>query len=158
MDQRTDRRTDGRTDGPTDRRMDGRTDGRTDQWTDGRTDGRTNKAGCRVAWHATKKASSVTVIAVLHYTQTWLRRPFSVKRRSRLRAAWSLAMSFARAAHYTHSLCRATLALLACSIHRLTHSLRSLPRGTVKILKNVFTLRTRFMGTNAFLIITRNTL
>ena len=34
-----------------------------DQRMDGRTDGRTNKAGCRVAWHATKKTSSVTVIA-----------------------------------------------------------------------------------------------
>ena len=34
----------------------------------------------------------------------------------------------------------ATLASLARSVHRLAHSLRSLPRGTVEILEYVFTL------------------
>ena len=51
----------------------------------------------------------------------------------------------------------AMLALLARSVHGLAHSLRSLPRGTVEILENVFTLLTRFTGTNVFSIFTRNT-
>ena len=50
----------------------------------------------------------------------------------------------------------ATLASLAHSVHRLAHSLRSLPRGTVEIYESVFTLKSRFMGTNAILVITRN--
>ena len=46
--------------------------------------------------------------------------------------------SFARTAHSTYSLCSAPLwyahlAMLACSIHRIAHSLRSLPRGAVEI-------------------------
>ena len=48
-------------------------------------------------------------------------------------------------------------ATLAQSIHGLAHSLRSLPRGTVEILECVFTLLSRFTGTNAFLALTRNT-
>ena len=51
----------------------------------------------------------------------------------------------------------AMLALLACSIHRLAHSLRSLPRGTVEIFEYVHTLLTYYTGTNAFFIFTRNT-
>ena len=51
----------------------------------------------------------------------------------------------------------ALLATLACSVHGLAHSLRSLPRGTIEILENVFTLLSRFMGTNAFLFFTRDT-
>ena len=43
------------------------------------------------------------------------------------------------------------------SVHGLAHSLRSLPRGTVEILEYVFTLLSRFTGTNAFFIFTRNT-
>ena len=73
--------------------------------------------------------------------------------------------SFARTAHSTHSLRSAllrlarfaTLALLARSVHRLAHSHRSLPRGTVEILEYVFTLLSHFTGTNAFLALTRNT-
>ena len=38
----------------------------------------------------------------------------------------------------------------ARSIHGLAHSLRSLPRGTVENLEYVFTLLSRFTGTNAF--------
>ena len=49
------------------------------------------------------------------------------------------------------------LALLTRSVHGLAHSLRSLPRETVEILEYVFTLLSRFMGTNAFLALTRNT-
>ena len=45
--------------------------------------------------------------------------------------------SFART---TNSLPKTTLASLACSIHRLPHSLYSLPRGTVEIHKYVFSL------------------
>ena len=45
--------------------------------------------------------------------------------------------SFARTAHSAHSL---RSALLARSVHGLAHSLRSLPRGTVKILEYVFML------------------
>ena len=51
----------------------------------------------------------------------------------------------------------ATLTTLARSVHGLAHSLRSLPRGTVEILECVFTLLSRFTGTNAFLALTRNT-
>ena len=42
----------------------------------------------------------------------------------------------------THSaaLCFTKLALLARSVHKLAHSLHSLPRGTVGIYKYVFTL------------------
>ena len=43
------------------------------------------------------------------------------------------------------------------SVHGLAHSLRSLSRGTVEILEYVFTLLSRFSGTNAFLALTRNT-
>ena len=46
------------------------------------------------------------------------------------------------------------LTLLAHSVHGLAHSLRSLPRGTVEILEYVFTLLSRFTGTNAFLALT----
>ena len=38
------------------------------------------------------------------------------------------------------ALCFATLTSLARSVHGLAHSLGSLPRGTVEILENVFTL------------------
>ena len=62
--------------------------------------------------------------------------------------------SFARTAHSAHSLRSAPLR----SVHRLAHSLRSLPRGTVEILEYVFTLLSRFTGTNTFLALTRNTL
>ena len=68
--------------------------------------------------------------------------------------------SFARTAHSAHSLPSlrfATLASLAHSVHGLAHSLRSLPRGTVEILEYVFTLLSRSTGTNAFLVVTRNT-
>ena len=51
----------------------------------------------------------------------------------------------------------AKLASLACSVHGLAHSLRSLPRGTVEIHESVFTLRTRLAGAYAFLVFTRNT-
>ena len=63
---------------------------------------------------------------------------------------------FARAAHSAHSLCSAPLRY-ARSVHGLAHSLRSLPCGTVEILEYVFTLLSRFTGTNAFFIFTRNT-
>jgi len=43
------------------------------------------------------------------------------------------------------------------SVHRLAHSLRSLPLGTVEIHENVFPLKTRLMGRNASLVVTRNT-
>jgi len=56
--------------------------------------------------------------------------------------------SFARTAHS---------ATLARSVHGLAHSLRSLPRRTVEILEYVFTLLSRFTGSNAFFIFTRNT-
>ena len=51
----------------------------------------------------------------------------------------------------------ATLASLARSIHGLAHSLHSLSRGTVEILEYVFTLLSRFTGTNAIVVVTRNT-
>ena len=51
----------------------------------------------------------------------------------------------------------AMLASLARYVQGLAHSLRSLPRGTVEILEDVFTLLLRFTGTNAFLALTRNT-
>ena len=51
----------------------------------------------------------------------------------------------------------APLALSTYSFHGLTHSLRSLPRGTVEILEYVFTLISRFTGRNAFFVLTRNT-
>ena len=43
------------------------------------------------------------------------------------------------------------------SIHVLAHSLCSLSRGTVEIHEYVFSLLSRFTGTNAFLVVTRNT-
>ena len=49
------------------------------------------------------------------------------------------------------------LALLACFVHKLAHSLGSLPRGTVEILEHVFTLLSRSTGTNAFFVFTGNT-
>ena len=55
------------------------------------------------------------------------------------------------------ALCFATLASLVCSIHRLAHLLRSLPRGTVEILEYVFPLLSHFTGSYAFFIFTRNT-
>ena len=61
--------------------------------------------------------------------------------------------SFARTAHSA----ALRFALLARSIHGLAHSLCSLPRGTVENLEYVFTLLSRFTGTNAFFIVTRNT-
>ena len=51
----------------------------------------------------------------------------------------------------------ATLASLARSVRGLAHSLRSLPRGTVEIHESVFMLKSRFTGTNAILVVTRNT-
>ena len=62
--------------------------------------------------------------------------------------------SFARTAHSAHSLRSASL---AHAIHGLAHSLRSLPRGTVEILEYMLTLRTRSMGINAIVVVTRNT-
>ena len=53
--------------------------------------------------------------------------------------------------------CSATLITLAGSIHGLAHSLRSLPHGTVEILEYVFTLLSRFTGTNVLFVFTRNT-
>ena len=47
---------------------------------------------------------------------------------------------FAHTAHSAHLLCFATLALLTRYVHRLAHSLRSLPRGTFEIHKYLFTL------------------
>ena len=44
----------------------------------------------------------------------------------------------------------APLASLTRHVHGLADSLRSLPRGTVEIPENVFTLWLRFTGTNAF--------
>merc|ERR1712121_429212 len=51
----------------------------------------------------------------------------------------------------------ATLASLACSVHGLAHSLRSLPRGTVVIRGSVFILKLGSMGTNVIFVLTRNT-
>ena len=65
-----------------------------------------------------------------------------------------LLRSFART---THSIRSATLVLLARSIQGLAHSLHSLPCGTFEILEYLFTLLSRFTGTNAFFIFTRNT-
>ena len=56
-----------------------------------------------------------------------------------------------------NTLCFATLASLARSVQGLAHSLCSVPRGTVKILEYVFTLLSRFTGSNARFIFTRNT-
>ena len=71
----------------------------------------------------------------------------SSQRRSRFKRATRSLSTFVRTAQ---SLCSASLATLA-------HSLRSLPRGTIKILEYVFILLSRFKGTNAFLALTRNT-
>ena len=49
------------------------------------------------------------------------------------------------------------LTRFARSVHGLAHSLRSLPRGTVENLEYVFTLLSRFTGTNALFVFTRNT-
>ena len=49
----------------------------------------------------------------------------------------------------------ATLASLARSVHRLTHSLRSLPRGTVEIHEYVFTLKSRYKTQKLSLLETR---
>lgn len=68
--------------------------------------------------------------------------------------------SFARTSHSAHSLRSALLHYasgLTCSVHGLAHSLCSLPRGTVEIFEYMFTLWSRFTGTNAFFIFTRNT-
>ena len=48
-------------------------------------------------------------------------------------------------------------ASLACSVHGLAHSLRSLPPGTVEILEYVFRLWSRYRGRKVFYISTRNT-
>ena len=64
--------------------------------------------------------------------------------------------SFTRTTYSAHSLCSAPLRY-ARSVHGLAHSLLSLPRETVEIFKYVFTLLSRFTGSNAFFIITRNT-
>ena len=55
------------------------------------------------------------------------------------------------------ALCFAMLALLAHSVHGLAHLLHSLPRGTVEIFEYESTLLSRFTGTKAFFIFTRNT-
>ena len=47
--------------------------------------------------------------------------------------------------------------MLACSNQGVAHSLPSLPHEIVEILGYVFTLLSRFTGTNAFFIFTRNT-
>ena len=72
------------------------------------------------------------------------------------RATRSLA-TFIRSHHLLYSLAPQRSALPARSVHGLAHSLRSLPRGTVEIHESVFTLRTRSMGTNAIIVVTRNT-
>ena len=62
--------------------------------------------------------------------------------------------------HSHHSLASqryASHASLAHSVHGVAQSLHFLPCGTVEILKYVFTLWSRFTGTNAFFIFTRNT-
>ena len=41
------------------------------------------------------------------------------------------------------------LALLTCSVHGLTHSLRSLPRGTVKFM-NIYMLKIYMLKTQSF--------
>ena len=68
-------------------------------------------------------------------------------------------LSLAPLTPLTHSaaLRFATLVSLARYVHGLAHSLCSLPRGTVEILEYVFTLLSRFTGSNAFFIFTRNT-
>ena len=55
------------------------------------------------------------------------------------------------------ALCFAMLASLACSVHVLAHSFRSLPHGTVEIHEYVFILRTRLTGIKAIIVVTRNT-
>ena len=73
--------------------------------------------------------------------------------------------SGAHTAHFSHLLHStnlyyarfAMLALLACSTHKLTYSLCSLLHVTIELHEYVFTLWTRSMGTNAFIIFTRNT-
>ena len=64
---------------------------------------------------------------------------------------------FVGSPHSLRSLAPQHSTLLARSIHGLAHSLRSLPRGVVEILKYVLTLKTRFTGTNAFFIFPGNT-
>ena len=66
--------------------------------------------------------------------------------------------SFARIAHSAHRL-RSSYgsASLTYFDHRLAHSFHSLPRTTLEIPENVFTLKTCSSGTIAFFVVTRNT-
>merc|ERR1712240_260825 len=75
----------------------------------------------------------------------------SSQRRSRFEQATRSLATFVRSHRSLRSLAPQR------SVHGLAHSLRSLPRGTVEILEYVFTLISRFTGTNAFLALTRNT-
>ena len=70
--------------------------------------------------------------------------------------------SFTRTSHSAHSLRSAPLRFaplssIARSIHGLTHSHHSLPRGTVEIREYVFTLKTSSTGTIDIFVISRNT-
>ena len=53
--------------------------------------------------------------------------------------------------------CSIILSSLAQSVYELGHSLSSLPCGTIEIHEYVFTLWTRFTGTNTFWVVSRNT-
>ena len=80
----------------------------------------------------------------------------SSQRRSRFGRATRSPAMFVRSHRSLCSLAPQPSASLR-SVHGLAHSLCSLPRGTVEILEYVFTLLSRFTGTNAFLALTRNT-
>ena len=89
--------------------------------------------GCSLCSFATFTRSAALGSAPLRYT-----------RFAQLLTCFALIARFAR-----------LLALLTCSIHRLAHSLCSLPRGMVE---SVFILKLCFTGTIEILVITRNTL
>ena len=75
---------------------------------------------------AAKREFSRTFSSFIEYVSTHDNRVFNGPLGCSLRL-------FACTAHSTHSLRSATL---ACAVHRLAHSLRSLPRGTVEIHMN----------------------
>ena len=64
---------------------------------------------------------------------------------------------FIRLHRSLRSLAPQRFARFACSLRSRAHSLRSLPRGTVEIFEYESTLLSRFTGTKAFFIFTRNT-
>ena len=80
----------------------------------------------------------------------------SSQRRSRFERATRSLATFVRSHCSLLSLAPLTPLTRSAALH-FAHSLRSLPRGTVEILENVFTLLTRFTGRNAFFIFTRIT-